>query len=710
MSRRRVVGVAALLLLATTWVATAPSVPAFDAVVAAYTPSDARVLDRAGRVLHELRVDPGRRRWPWTALRDVAPAVGIAVVAGEDRRFYRHHGVDWWAWAAVLRGRPRGGSTLTMQLAALLDPRLGASGRARSWTEAVRRKAQQVRAAWALERSWTKGQILEAYLNLVPFRGELQGIGAAAAVLFDKAPHGVTAAEACVLAALVPSPNAPATPLMLRAAGVARVADGAVDDATLAAAVARVVDAGVGRGPRVALAPHLAHRLLRRGTASDVRATLDRDLQELATEALHRQLVAVRAQRVEDGAVLVVDNASGDVLAYVGSSGALSAAPAVDGVRAYRQPGSALKPFVYGLAIARRVLTAASVLDDTPLEIATAGGLYRPRNYDSTFRGPVALRTALASSLNVPAVRTLQLLGADAVGEHFRALGFTGIAHDGAWYGPGLALGSAEVSLWEIVNAYRTLANHGEWSPLRLTPTDSAPARTRIYDRDVAWVVADMLADRDARAETFGLEGPLSTPFWSAVKTGTSTDMRDNWCIGFTPAVTVGVWVGNASGHAMRDVSGVTGAAPAWQEIMTAVQARWPARAPSPPPELSRAAVAASGERPRDEWFLAGTEPAAIVQRLATPRARIVQPTAGTLVAIDPDIPMARQRLAFQAVGAAGAVWRLDGQELGPARGVYLWPPEPGPHELVLIAADQHRPIDRVRFDVRGQRRVAPTP
>ena len=678
-----------VVLAAVVWLvawSTRPVMPGFDAVRAAARPSEARLLDRHGAVLHELRVDPRRRRFPWTALADVSPALLEAIVASEDRRFRQHRGVDWWAFGSALRGRPRGGSTITMQLAALIEPGLGRSGV--GW-RTVLRKGRQMRAAWALERGWSKEEILEAYLNLVPFRGEVEGVGAAAAVLFDKAPHGLDRAEAAVLAASVQAPNAPAVMLRERAARLAS------DGAAIAAAVAGVVDAGVGRGPHTALAPHLAHRLLHPDTITDVRSTVDRDLQALASEALHRQLLAVRAQKVEDGAVLVVDNASGDVLAYVGSSGALSAAPAVDGVLARRQPGSALKPFVYGLAVARQLLTVASPLDDLPLEVATVGGLYRPRNYDDQFRGVVPLRAALASSLNVPAVRTLLLLGADPVAQHLRDLGFAGIVHDGEWYGPGLALGAAEVSLWEIVDAYRALANGGLWTPLRLTADPPRDAGRRIYPRDVAWLIADVLADRDARAATFGLDSPLATGFWSAVKTGTSKDMRDNWCVGFTAAVTVGAWVGNASGRPMRDVSGVTGAAPVWQEVITAAQRQWPARAPSPPPELVRAG---------EEWFVAGTEPQVIAAPRAPARPQIVTPTAESLLAIDPDLPASRQRVMFRARGTTTAArWRLDGDDLGGAHAPFLWAPSPGRHQLRLVDADAARVLDQVQFVVRGR-------
>jgi penicillin-binding protein 1C len=246
----------------------------------------------------------------------------------------------------------------------------------------VRQKIRQMRVALALERGWSKDEILEAYLNRVTFRGELRGIGAAAAFLFGKAPHGLDGAEALVLAALLQNPNATSTIVTRRAraiaaadqAGPARIV---VADDALAVAATRV-DHPVSHPGRTDLAPHLGRRLLA-GHDTPVPSTLDADTQRVARDALARALTALHGRNVEDGAVLVADNASGDVLAWVGGSGALSRARFVDTVRARRQPGSTLKPFLYGLAFERRLLTPASLVEDTPLALAVAGGLYRPR-------------------------------------------------------------------------------------------------------------------------------------------------------------------------------------------------------------------------------------------------------------------------------------------------------------------------------------------
>jgi hypothetical protein len=288
------------------------------------------------------------------------------------------------------------------------------------------------------------------------------------------------------------------------------------------------------------------------------------------------------------------DNATGEVLAYVGGSGELASARHVDGVRARRQAGSALKPFLYGLALEMRLVTPATVLEDAPLELAVTGGLYRPRNYDERFRGRVTARTALAASLNVPAVRVLGLVGGEPFAERLRQLGLGGLDEAADFYGPALALGAAEVSLWELVGAYRALARGGVWGPLTLLPRETAarPPERRVYPEPVAFLVGDILAGRESRSATFGLENALATRFWTAVKTGTSKEMRDNWCVGYSLRYTAGVWVGNFSGAPMHDVSGVTGAAPVWRELMAWLHRATPGRAPPRPPASSPAPTA----------------------------------------------------------------------------------------------------------------------
>ncbi len=679
--------------------------PGFEEAKRTHLPSDAVLFDRHGETLYELRVDDRVRRLPWVALDRISPALVDAVVRAEDKRFFEHAGVDWRALGdaaldTVVRGSPRGASTLSMQLAAMLEPRLKPAGTRRT----VAQKWDQIRAAGELERRWTKRQILEGYLNLSTFRGEISGVGAAARGLFDKDASGLDDQESAILAALLRGPNASPTVVARRACLVAA--------AKRCEPFERLAATRLGGAPRIAarvvLAPQLAHELLSRD-ARRVQTTLDARLQSVALETLQRQIAQLTGSGVRDAAALVLDNATGEVLAYVGNSGTGSSAPFVDGVRAPRQAGSTLKPFLYTLAIEEHLLTGASLLDDSPVNLVTPSGLYVPQNYDREFRGIASVRTSLSGSLNVPAVRTLMLVGTERFADRLHETGFEGVVESGDYYGYSLALGSADVTLWQLVNAYRALANGGAWSRPRLLP--APPGRSyQVMDAGAAYIVADILSDRSARSVTFGLENPLATRFWSAVKTGTSKDMRDNWCVGFSRRYTVGVWVGNFDGSPMRDVSGISGAAPAWLDIMNALH-RGEARAPAPPRPadvVARHVRFVPGiEAERDELFLKGTEVDEVALKPVLPAAvRILYPGEGTIIALDPDIPFEAQRVRFETSQASFDVaWRLDGAPLDPPMADSMWHPRAGHHELALIDSDG-KELDRVRFEVRGAERT----
>ena len=681
-----------------------PEAPSFARVRADYRRSDATLLDRSGRPLQERRVDRRSRALAWTPLGAVSPALPSAVLMSEDGRFYAHGGVDAASALAAawgrLRGARRGASTVTMQLAARLDPSLrrGRGGRTPA------QKLGQMRLAWALERRWSKAQILEAYLNLCLSRGELTGVAALSRGLFGKFPDGLDDDESAVLAALPREPGASPRRAAARAAFLEGRLGERVDGRRLLALARRALT----RPPRVPPvdddAPAAARLLLPAAvsaheSAPSVVSSLDGRLQRYASAVLRARLGELAGRNARDAAALVVDNRTGEVLAYVGNTGSESSARWVDGVRAPRQAGSTLKPFLYALAFERRLITPATPLDDSPLEIATSRGLYRPEDYDHSFMGPIPAATALASSVNVPAVRLLELAGEDAFAARLADAGLTGL-RDASDYGPSLALGTADVRLWDLVSAYRTLARGGLAGPLTLRPARGpAPAR-RAFSPQAAFLVADILSDRENRGATFGLDSVLATPYWSAVKTGTSKDMRDNWCVGFTPRYTVGVWVGNFSGAPMWDVSGISGAAPAWRDLLDYLSAGNPAPAPTPPPGLARRSVLFAGER-RERWFLSGTQPEDGRVELAAPRARVVRPVSGTVVALDPDIPASVQRVDFESDGAAGLRWRLNGRDLGPADRALEWPPQPGDYALSLVDGTG-REVDRASFRVRG--------
>jgi len=680
----------------------------FDQVRNRYRSSDASLLDRNGLVIDQRRVVQQGRRLEWVALDDMSPALKRVILQAEDHRFYDHHGVDWLAMgSAVLHGSGgiRGASTISMQVVALLDKNLrGTANRKTVW-----QKFRQIRAAQDLERTWSKADILETYLNLVSFRGEVQGLAAASIGFFGKRPHGLTEMESVILVALLPAPNADLERVATRACALARGHHMPESCDKITAQMQELFSKPPVFVQREHLAPHVAAQLLnglwaqeQRGEKS-VTTTLDGQVQRVATEALQQQLQALRAQHVEDGAVLVVENATGEVLAYVGSSGAFSHARHVDGVRAKRQAGSILKPFLYGTAFDNRVLTPATLLDDSPLEVSVENEIYRPKNYDRQFRGLVSTRTALASSLNVPAVNVLRLVREDAFVRRLQLLGFTGLQEEGDFYGPSLALGSADISLWDVVNAYRTLANGGARTPLRLVAGE-APSQgpVRVFSPQTAFLIADILSDREARSATFGWESPLASRFWSAVKTGTSKDMRDNWCVGFTDRYTVGVWVGNFSGEPMWNVSGVSGAAPVWLDVMNWLHRDSAKTARTVPKGVTQKQVSfSSGEPTRMEWFITGTEPQVAKSLIPQRQPRIAYPVAGMVLAPDSDIPVGQQQMFFEAHPVDPRYhWKLDGHDVGVVRTLNIWKPVVGAHKLALVGPDQ-QVVDIVEFTVR---------
>lgn len=712
--------------------------PSFDEVRANWRSSEAHLLDRNGELLQEIRIDPRIRRTAWTPLADISPALIASVLKAEDQRFFEHAGVDWLAagkaaltntLANLRNEKLRGASTLTMQLAGLLD----AKYRARIARRNVTEKWRQMQAAQELEKSWSKAEILETYLNLAPFRGELSGIDAAARGLYDKRPAGLSDDEALILAVLIRSPNA-------KPKDVARRACILAEEKNCARLKTRTFNVLSGRYPILPaanLAPHLAQRLVpglsssaakpassinagsNRASSSLPRSqpiptTLDASLQRQVQSVLTQQLNFLAARNVQDAAALVVDNASGAVLAYVSLSSKDSNAAQNDGVQALRQAGSTLKPFLYGLAFEKRLLTAASPLEDAPLSIATSGGQYAPQNYDLAFRGLVSARYALASSLNIPAVQTLKLTGLDPFAARLQELGFANLTEAADYYGYSLALGSLDVRLEELVNAYRSVANGGLRTPLRFTPVAPKVAAKetakknakRVQSPQASFLVADILSDRQARALTFGLENPLATRYWTAVKTGTSKDLRDNWCIGFSRRFTTGVWIGNFNGSPMHDVSGISGAAPAWAAIMDhlhLVEGKSEGKldstlqAPKAATGLIRKTIQPADEPPRQEWFIPGTEPAGDTWQAARGVIEILHPGNAMILALDPDIPPQRQQLHFRARNApAGAVWQIDESR----QETDAWPLTRGKHRLSLIDANGQT-LDQVEFEVR---------
>ncbi len=677
--------------------------PAFNYVKEHYKSSYIKILDRHNTLIHEQRVDFSIRRKDWVSLKDIPRAFIQAIIVAEDKRFYSHSGVDYLSLAkgmlsSIVSDKKRGASTITMQVVSMLD----IDSKHTKGRRSILQKIKQIKNALTIERLWTKDEIMEAYVNLVSFKGEIVGIQAAATELFRKVPSGLNSMDSAILASLIRDPNAKPKNLAKRACIIDRLYYG-LDRCLAIEKTVQHLTMPFYSTPERFEAPHVAYNLINEQMPTNgvINTTIDGKLQLFVRQTLRQQLLILNVRNVHDGAVLVVDNKSGEILAYVGNTWEGSKARFVDGVRAKRSAGSTLKPFVYALSFDKRVLTAASLLLDAPLNVPTLSGTYRPSNYDESFKGLVTVRTALASSLNIPAVRALSLMGPDAFIEKLEALGFNGL-RDGNYYGLSLALGSVEVSLYELVNAYRALANGGVYSELKLRQVQKNIVDRVVFSKEAAFIISTILSDRQARSATFDLENPLSTAFWSAVKTGTSKNMRDNWCVGYSANYTVGVWVGNFDGAPMQSVSGISGAAPVWLDVMEYLHKRTKSTPPIKPTGASEQTVVFReiGET-RKEWFINGTEADSITVDMNVKEDKIIYPAYDSVIAMDPDIPSSLQRIFFERKSSNKTLhWSVDDVMLGTSE-IIPWTPLPGKHVLKLIDSEG-TVVDRVLFFVRN--------
>lgn len=538
------------------------------------------VLDRHGQPLRRVPSALGLRGAPLD-LESMGDRLVTTTLVSEDRRFYEHAGVDATAVLRALKQNVQhgrlvsGASTVTQQLVKLLD-NSGRPGERSAWIKLV-----ETARATNLEERLSKREILTAYINRLNYGRGLVGPERAASVLFGKAASQLSWAEAALLAVL---PRAPSSldpyrhPERVRrrqqALLRALAQHGFLTPPELDRALASSVELQPMSHPFEA--PHFVDSLLenREGPAAyQLRTTLDLTLQRDVEGVLESHRERLVARGADNAAAIVVDNASGEILAYVGSL-EYGATPSgqVDHASAARQAGSTLKPFVYGLAFARG-LRPHDLLADVPTRFDGAGDHYAPGNFDGTFHGPVSARIALASSLNVPAVRVAHRLPPSALLDWLRASGLRHLHEAPEHYGLSLALGSGEVTLRELVGAYASLARGGKSLMLRASVNDAArlgapQGGTALLAPEYVAEVTDSLSDGLARVLGLGSQGPFAMEFPVAVKTGTSSGYRDAWTVGFTHERTVGVWVGNSSGAPTRELTGASGAGPIFSEVL----------------------------------------------------------------------------------------------------------------------------------------------
>lgn len=681
------------------------------------------VLDRSGEPLsaHYQQRWNSADRLP---LEQVPAFLRTAIISAEDRRYWQHGGIDWRARAAAIRQglvaghAVRGASTITEQVVRLLHPRPRTLWS--RWVEGFE--------AMRLEARFGKSEILEFYLDQVPYGAQRRGIRQAARHYFGREPATLSEAEMLALAVM---PRAPSRLDPWRAAArlrgpMQRVAARMVDDGLIVAE--RAARLAVPPAALQALdddvpAAHFIAELRRRepptGTAP-LRASLDRRLQRDSQQLLVQRLRELSKVGVRQGGLLVVDLDGNRVRAWnVGNLDAEDSETGIDTVQTPRQPGSTLKPFVYALAL-ESGWTAATPVADEGLAAHVGDGLHPYRNYSRLSYGTVTVREALGNSLNVPAVHALQFVGGARFLALLRTLGMTGLSQHPDVYGDGIALGNGEVTLLQLVTGYAALANQGRMQPLTLFEDGlEVQPSTAAIDRNSASIVTDILSDPRARLLEFGDGGLLRFPAQTAVKTGTSSDYRDAWCVAYDGRHVVGAWMGALAGQAMDGVTGSIGPALLVRSVFGLLASRHPPRPLRLSPALAAQAVRDTDGSERMEWFAPGTTaPAGAANERAVSRdlagpPRLLLPFDGLQLAIDPRVPLELQALEFSLAGldagtAAGSadrediVWIVDQREVATtlvAR--WQWPLSRGEHTASARAGDGRWQTPSVSFRVK---------
>ncbi|MDZ8029167.1 MAG: penicillin-binding protein 1C [Nostoc sp. DedQUE11] len=679
-------------------------------------------------------------------LNQVSPQFIQAILAAEDASFYEHGALDMKAVVRAIKEAIHakrivsGASTITMQLARMLEP----------VPRTFSGKMQEIWLSWRLVAGMNKDEILSAYINRLPMGGNIYGVEAAARTYFSIPASDLNLAQASLLAAI---PNNPTyfnpyehwERLKQRQKYVLNrmVLEGYVSEAMAArTSTEKVVFQSRQQG--IIAAPHflfwLANQFDKTQTKENsvIRTTINRPLQQFVEAQVQQVISSLAGNNVHDAAALVIDNHTGEVLAYVGSPDYFNEAKLGrnDGVQALRQPGSTLKPFVYELALEKNLIRPNTILADVPARYAIPGAkLYSPTDYTESFLGPVRVRIALANSLNVPAVRVLEKVGVENFLERLHELGFEHLNQTPEHYGLGLTLGSGEVSLWELARAYLTIARQGDAIPLVSIFSNSPIPRDAmnrvstnfpLSNQRIWQLITSILSDNHARATAFGVDSVLNLPFPAAVKTGTSSNFRDTWTVGFTTDYTVATWVGNFNGEPMRQVSGVTGAAPLWNRIMLHLhEYKEPEGFTSPESLIQLPVCAISGLKPTpdctsvvqeyfypedknnyeaenkfdlppeyDEWLAKQQR-----SHLISDNLRILSPHHGDLFLLYPG-EAGQQKLEFKLAGnkSAPVEWWLNGEKLDTnSANSLFWNLRPGKWTLEARSGEMK---DKISFQV----------
>ncbi len=656
-------------------------------------------------------------------LHEIPEFLQKAFIVSEDKRFYDHHGVDWTArmhavWQNIAAmTKVRGASTISEQTVKMLHPRPRTI-----WT----RWLEGWEAA-QLEKRFSKNEIIEFYMNQVPYSAQRRGVVQAARYYFDRDLETLNQQEMMTLAVLIRAPSRldpiknpeAAKPAVNRLAAVMNKPVGWVTTAGM-----QEVEQRMEQLPSQSVIQHQSmsdYAALIRPTGSysikashfakyiyektnqeyrKIQTTLDLNLQNSTQQILEKRLQDLKISNVKNGAVLIVDHKTNEILSWVvaGDSNPEYPGSAIDAVTTPRQPGSTLKPLLYALAL-ENGFTTATLIDDSPLSESVGAGMHTYHNYSRVHYGKISLREALGNSLNIPAVKTLQEVGTGKFLKTLHKLGIESLKNHPDIYGDGLALGNGEITLYELVQAYTTLARHGQFKPLVFTKEETPYGNNKnksIFSKKAASLIANILSDPKARTREFGASGLLNFPIQTAVKTGTSNDYRDAWAVGFNHRYTVGVWMGNMDRDSMKKITGSAGPAFVLRSVFSELNQHQQTKPLYLSPELVKATVCKETGltpttdnkcTPFNEWFISGTEPTDSKQIATKTRTiRIQQPSPNLQMAMDPRIPDHKEHFRFslnQAVDDKNVKWILDDQLLAEtSEGSYQWKLEKGTHEL----------------------------
>ena len=558
------------------------------------------VYSREGHLLNSFASEDFFWRRP-VALDEISPRLVESVIAIEDRWFFYHPGVNPVALvgAAVDNLRAgrivRGGSTITMQIARMMEPK----------ERTIGHKLIEILRAFQLEMRYSKTELLGIYFDLVPYGGNIEGVGAATHFYFEKTPERLSWSEAAILTAIPASPNEFRPDLHPERARARRdvILERLADQGTITRAefrAARAEEIPTGRMERPFVAPHFSQMAAARyGDSTVLRTTIDLGVQLLCERLSGRYRGRLVPKGIHNLAVVVLDNATGDILGLVGSPDFSDERHhgQINGALAGRSPGSALKPFAYALGFEKGLITPASMLDDIPVSYSG----YAPENYDEKYHGVVSAREALRQSFNVPAVNLAAQVGLAEYHGLLRRGGLAGLEREYYRYGLPLVLGACEISLLDLTNLYASMAREGLYRRPRLLGTDTTTGERRLLSAEACYLTTSILAEleRPAFASTWEFTSDLPQVAW---KTGTSYGRKDAWTIGYNPVYTVGVWAGNFSGEGSPELVGAETAAPLLFEIFDELmRGREPVWFERPPGAGVREVCAVSGMPPA-EW------------------------------------------------------------------------------------------------------------